>query len=77
MLHGIVVALCHTILDHVLPAKLITLHDVVVERRQGQGLELGLGLFFFCFYVLTSLNVHGKVYAKQVRIMCVCFPFHC
>ena len=58
MLHGIVVALCRVILDHVLPAELIMLHDIALGRGQGQGLdrELGLGL---------------KAYAKQVKIMCV------
>ena len=83
MLHGIVVALCHTILGHVLPAKLITLHDIVVGRGQGQGLDLGwggvggVGAGPFLFYVLTSLNVHmGRLMQSKLEL-CVCFPFHC
>ena len=74
MLHGIVVGLHHTILDHVLPAKLITLHDIAVG--QGQGLELGWGggswgwaFSFLCFDIVEC--AHGHSYAKQVRIMCV------
>ena len=73
---GIVVALCHTILDHVLPAKLIMLHDTVVGRGQVQGLDLGWGggswgwaFSFSCFGIVEC--AHGKAYAKQVRIMCV------
>ena len=73
MLHGIVVALCHTILGHLLPAKLITLHDIVVGRGQGQGLDLGWSwgwaFSFLCFDIAKC--AHGKAYAKQVRIMCV------
>ena len=68
MLHGIVVALCHTILGHVLPAKLITLHDIVVGRGQGQGLDLGWGggswgwaFSFLCFGIVEC--AHGHAYS--------------
>ena len=73
MLHGIIVGQCYKFLDHVLPAKLITLHDIVVGRGQGQGLDLGWSwgwaFSFLCFDIAKC--AHGKDYAKQVRIMCV------
>ena len=77
MLHGIVVVLCHTILGHVLPAKLITLHDIVVDwtgTRTGPGVgwggvSWGWAFSFLCFDIAKC--AHGKAYAKQVRIMCV------
>ena len=79
MLHGIVVALCHTILGHVLPAKLITLHDIVVldVDRDKDWTWGGVGAGPFLFYVLTSLNVHmGRLMQSKLEL-CVCFPFHC
>ena len=60
MLHGIVVGLCHTHLDHVLLAKLIMLHDIVVGLRDTIPCDMR------CAADLVEC-AHGLAYAKQVK----------